>query len=128
MLERTWRFRRLSDAQAVLGESPVWSARDGCVWWVDVTGRRLLRSDAANGATRVWRTPEEIGFVALSQVINKKEGSRWIVPANLYPAIAQDAVLLKTGANNEAARAFVAFLKGKEARTVKEKYGYGAID
>lgn len=70
----------------------------------------------------------EIGFVALSQVINKKEGSRWIVPANLYPAIAQDAVLLKTGADNEAARAFVAFLKGKEARAVKEKYGYGAID
>lgn len=66
MLERSWRFRRLSDAQAVLGESPVWSARDNCVWWVDVTGRKLLRSDAASGATRVWRTPEEIGFVALT--------------------------------------------------------------
>ena len=70
----------------------------------------------------------EIGFVALSQVIGKNEGSRWIVPANLYPPIAQDAVLLKTGADNEAARAFLAFLKGKEARTVKEKYGYGPGD
>lgn len=66
VLERSWRFQRLSDAQAVLGESPVWSARDACVWWVDVTGRKLLRSDAASGATRVWRTPEEIGFVALT--------------------------------------------------------------
>ncbi|HMA16623.1 MAG TPA: SMP-30/gluconolactonase/LRE family protein, partial [Kiloniellaceae bacterium] len=66
MLERNWRFRRLSDARAVLGESPVWSARDRCVWWVDVTGRKLLRSDAASGATRVWRTPEEIGFVTLT--------------------------------------------------------------
>jgi molybdate transport system substrate-binding protein len=70
----------------------------------------------------------EIGFVALSQVIRKNEGSRWIVPANLYPPIAQDAVLLKKGADNEAARAFVAFLKGKEARAVKEKYGYGPGD
>jgi molybdate transport system substrate-binding protein len=70
----------------------------------------------------------EIGFVALSQVIGRNQGSRWIVPQNLYQTIAQDAVLLKKGADNEAARAFVAFLKGKEARAVKEKYGYGPGD
>ena len=70
----------------------------------------------------------EIGFVALSQVIGKNEGSRWIVPQSLYAPIAQDAVLLEKGADNEAARAFLAFLKGKEARTVKEKYGYGPGD
>jgi sugar lactone lactonase YvrE len=58
-----WRFERLSDAQALLGESPAWSARGNFVWWVDVTGRKLLRSDAGSGRTRVWRTPEEIGFV-----------------------------------------------------------------
>jgi len=67
----------------------------------------------------------EIGFVALSQVINKDGGSRWIVPEKLYATIAQDAVLLKRGADNEAAKAFVTFLKGPEARSVKEKYGYG---
>lgn len=66
MLVQDWRFERLSDAQARLGESPVWSARDNCVWWVDVTGRRLLRSDAASGRTWVWGTPEEIGFVVLA--------------------------------------------------------------
>ncbi|MGF1593420.1 MAG: SMP-30/gluconolactonase/LRE family protein [Kiloniellaceae bacterium] len=58
-----WRFERLSDARARLGESPLWSARENAVWWVDVTGRKLLRSDADSGRTRVWRTPEEIGFV-----------------------------------------------------------------
>jgi molybdate transport system substrate-binding protein len=36
-------------------------------------------------------------------------------------------VLLKTGAGNEAAIAFMAFLKGPEARAIIEKYGY-AID
>jgi molybdate transport system substrate-binding protein len=67
----------------------------------------------------------EVGFVALSQLINKNEGSRWIVPDNLYAMIAQDAVLLKKGEDNPAAKAFLAFLKGPEARAVKEKYGYG---
>lgn len=67
----------------------------------------------------------QIGFVALSQVIFAKEGSRWPVPANLYEKIAQNAVLLKTGAGNAAAKAALAFLKGPEARAVIEKYGYG---
>jgi molybdate transport system substrate-binding protein len=68
----------------------------------------------------------EVGFVALSQVINVNGGSRWIVPANLYSPIAQEAVLLKTGASNEAAKAFLEFLKGPEARAVILKFGYGA--
>ena len=67
----------------------------------------------------------EVGFVALSQVIFAKDGSRWIVPANLYAQIAQDAVLLKTGSGNEAANRFLAYLKGADARAVIEKYGYG---
>jgi hypothetical protein len=45
----------------------------------------------------------EVGFVALSQVVARPGGSRWIVPANLYREIRQDAVLLRTGTNNEAA-------------------------
>lgn len=67
----------------------------------------------------------ELGFIALSQVAGREDGSRWIVPDNLYATIAQDAVLLNRGARNEAAAAFVAFLKGPEARAVKQKYGYG---
>ena len=70
----------------------------------------------------------ELGFVALSQVIFVSGGSRWLVPAKLYSEIAQDAVLLKTGAGNDAARAFLVFLKGSEARAVIEKYGYGIAE
>jgi molybdate transport system substrate-binding protein len=66
----------------------------------------------------------ELGFVALSQVIARQGGSRWVVPANLYRAIRQDAVLLKSGSDNQAARAFLAFLKGPEALAVIERYGY----
>ncbi|WP_420131816.1 molybdate ABC transporter substrate-binding protein [Rhodopseudomonas sp.] len=66
----------------------------------------------------------EVGFVALSQVINDKEGSRWMVPQKLYKPITQDAVLLKKGETNAAAKAFVDFLKGPESRAIIEKYGY----
>lgn len=70
----------------------------------------------------------EVGFIAFAQIALKPGGSRWVVPANLHKTIAQDAVLLKTGASNDAAKAFIAFLKGPEARKVIEKYGYGFVD
>ena len=66
----------------------------------------------------------ELGFVALSQLTASDAGSRWLVPQELYDPIRQDAVLLKSGADNEAARAFVQFLRGPEARAIIEKYGY----
>ena len=66
----------------------------------------------------------ELGFVALSQLTGPPTGSRWVVPQELYAPIRQDAVLLKTGASNEAATGFINFLKGPEARVIIEKYGY----
>jgi molybdate transport system substrate-binding protein len=66
----------------------------------------------------------EVGFVALSQLYGLTAGTRWEVPQNLYPPIRQDAVLLKTGADSEASKAFLAFLKGPEARAIIERFGY----
>ncbi|MFZ5728657.1 MAG: molybdate ABC transporter substrate-binding protein [Pseudomonadota bacterium] len=66
----------------------------------------------------------EIGFVALSQVGRTRGGSRWIVPAHLHSPIEQQAVLLKAGADNPAARAFLAYLKSPQARAVIRRYGY----
>lgn len=68
----------------------------------------------------------DLGFVALSQLAGDDSGSRWVVPQDLYSPIRQDAVLLKTGAGDPAATAFMDFLKGTEARAIIEKYGYGA--
>ena len=39
--------------------------------------------------------------------------------------VRQDAVLLRSGVDNEAAKAFLAFLKGAEATAVIERFGYG---
>jgi molybdate transport system substrate-binding protein len=66
----------------------------------------------------------ELGFVALSQVIGRTDGHQWLVPQGLYPPIVQDAVLLKTGADNAAAKDFLAYLTSPEGRTIIEKYGY----
>jgi molybdate transport system substrate-binding protein len=66
----------------------------------------------------------ELGFVALSQVIAEQGGSRWIVPAANHTPIDQQAVLLKTGADNDAAKAFLAFLKSKDAKAIIKRYGY----
>jgi molybdate transport system substrate-binding protein len=66
----------------------------------------------------------DLGFVALSQVVTAQGGSKWIVPTNLYSPIRQDAVLLRNGADNEAAKAFLAFMKGADAAAVIERFGY----
>ena len=70
----------------------------------------------------------DLGFVALSQVKRAATGSRWVVPVDLHQPIAQDAVLLLRGADNVAAHAFLSFLRGQEARHIKESYGYGAAE
>jgi len=66
----------------------------------------------------------EVGFVALSQLYGVTDGTRWLVPEKLYSPIKQDAVLLKNGAEDEASKAFLAFLKGPEAHAVIERFGY----
>jgi molybdate transport system substrate-binding protein len=68
----------------------------------------------------------ELGFVALSQVINRDDGSRWIVPEALHAPIVQDAILLSE--DNVAARAFLEFLTGDAARLIIEGYGYAVAD
>jgi len=67
----------------------------------------------------------ELGFVALSQVISRKGGSRWLVPQADYPPITQDAILLTPGKDSKGARAFLGFLRSPEAVKIIESFGYG---
>ena len=69
-----------------------------------------------------------LGFVALSQVFADgriTEGSAWLVPANLYAPIRQDAIILDKGRDNPAASSLVAYLKGDKAKAVIRAFGYG---
>jgi molybdate transport system substrate-binding protein len=69
----------------------------------------------------------EAGFVALAQIKGWKgdAGTLWEIPADYYTPIDQAAVLLKKGASNPAAAAYLKFLKSDAARAVIERYGYG---
>jgi molybdate transport system substrate-binding protein len=71
----------------------------------------------------------ELGFVALSQVRagaagGQPRGSLWIVPEKRYRPIEQQAVLLARGKDSVAARAFLRFLRGAQARAILERFGY----
>jgi molybdate transport system substrate-binding protein len=68
----------------------------------------------------------ELGFVALSQVLKdgKIEGSFWLVPANLYKSIRQDAVILEKGKGKPAADALMNYLKADKAKAIIKSFGY----
>jgi molybdate transport system substrate-binding protein len=68
-----------------------------------------------------------LGLVALAQVMvdgKVARGSAWIVPARLHAPLKQDALVLRRGAGNPAAKALVDFLKGNAARATLRAYGY----
>jgi sugar lactone lactonase YvrE len=52
-------------ADAVLGESPVWSPAENALYWVDIKTPRLFRYDVVGNTTRVAPMPEPVGAVAL---------------------------------------------------------------
>ena len=66
----------------------------------------------------------QVGFVALSQAIGAGKGQWWVTPKADYAPIDQSAIVLKPGENKADVKAFLDFLRGPEARTVIEKYGY----
>lgn len=70
----------------------------------------------------------ELGLVAWSQVCRHgklSRGSAWLVPADLYSPIMQDAVILKAGDNNAAVEAFADYIKNSpKAKEIIISYGY----
>ncbi len=90
---------------------------------------RLVRGENIGQTFQFVHTGNaELGFVALSQVIGpgkKTEGSFWLVPLELHQPIEQQAVLLH---DSKAARHFLAFLGGAEAREIILRYGYSICE
>lgn len=70
----------------------------------------------------------ELGFVASSQIVGPdgkvSKGSTWMVPADLYPPLAQDVILLTPGKDSAAAKALVEHLRSDKARAIIRSYGY----
>ncbi|HVM21816.1 MAG TPA: SMP-30/gluconolactonase/LRE family protein [Sphingomicrobium sp.] len=56
-------IRCVADVGAVLGEGPVWAARESALYWLDIKGRKIFRLDQA-GDLKEWPTPLRIGTIA----------------------------------------------------------------
>lgn len=95
--------------------------------WNRVASRLVYGENIAQTFQFVNSGNAALGFVALAQVralTESQRGSQWLVPATLYDPLRQDALLLKRGANNKGARAFLEFLRSARARAVIEELGY----
>lgn len=72
----------------------------------------------------------DLGLVALAQVrrpeASEVEGEFETVPMDWHAPIRQDAVLLRHGAENAAALAWLDYLAGPEAQAILAAYGYEA--
>lgn len=55
----------LCEDRVLLGESPVWAANESCVYWIDILGPSLLRTDLVNGETLSWELPSMPGMIAM---------------------------------------------------------------
>ena len=75
----------------------------------------------------VFSENAELGFVALSQVLdpkNNQKGKRVEIPSDYYDPIRQDIVILTRGKNNTGAMSLWRFLKSDQAKRIIKKYGY----
>jgi len=69
----------------------------------------------------------QLGFIAQAQVLalpESERGSYWNVPKTMHSPIQQMAVMLKRGAENNAAQAFLKFLQSPQAKNIIRARGY----
>lgn len=94
----------------------------------DAVTPKLVQGESIGQAFNFVKTGNaDVGFVAMSQVLEGgklKEGSMWVIPQTAYDPIRQDAVLLKKGADNEAAKALLQLLQSPNTKDLIRSYGY----
>ena len=68
----------------------------------------------------------QLGFVALSQwsTADNPAGKWWVIDADLHDPIEQQAVLLRSASETDAARQLLEYVRSPEARLIIEVYGY----
>ncbi|QIE54762.1 molybdate ABC transporter substrate-binding protein [Pikeienuella piscinae] len=96
--------------------------------WEGVRPKIVMGENIGQTFALVESGAAAVGFVALSAVRPPgapPQGSLIRVPKGAYAPIRQDAVLLLPGAEDETAKAFLAFLGGETARAITAAFGYG---
>jgi len=94
-----------------LGEGPVWDVDEGCLYWVDGTGRRvgnpsIWRLDPRTGSTQNWSLARDVGALALRRnggmVLALDDGFYFFDPARGHLELIQlvDAAQPRTRLND----------------------------
>jgi len=92
-------------------------------------GRLVMGENVTQAFTLAATGNADIGIVALSTVLlsrGRRPGGYLEIPISLHGPIRQDALVLAHGRANEAALAFVRFLKTDAVREEIAAFGYGA--
>ncbi len=92
-----------------------------------VSARFVLGENISQTASFVVSGSADVGIVALSLAVapSMKEKGKYVeIPADDYPPIEQAAVVLKSSANKELARQFLAFLKTPAIQDLLRRYGF----
>ena len=55
------------DARDTTGESPLWSAREGALYWVDIPAGTIHRWRPSTNEQKTWRLPAAVGSIGLRE-------------------------------------------------------------
>lgn len=92
-----------------------------------VKDKLVLGENISQAAQFVESGAADIGIIALSLALAppmKAAGKYWEIPADTHPALEQGAVILASAKNQQAAKAFLDFLKGPEGQDIMKRYGF----
>jgi molybdate transport system substrate-binding protein len=95
-----------------------------------VKSKLVFGENISQAAQFVQSGNAQAGIVAMSLAVSPvmRAGKRWEIPADMHPALAQGAVLLKDAKNKDAARAFLEFVKSESGHAVLANYGFEVPD
>ena len=86
---------------------------------------RLVFADSVSHAFQMAKTGNaDVALVARS-LVRDESGNALPVDPNLHHPIEQTAAVLRSSANQEAARSFLDFLSSPEVRRILDAYGFG---
>jgi molybdate transport system substrate-binding protein len=94
--------------------------------WDELEPRLVMGQSVGQTWQFVATGNAQLGLVAQSQMAASENspGSWWYIDADLHDPIEQQAVLMLSAADNDAAKKLMDFVRGPRARLIIETYGY----
>jgi molybdate transport system substrate-binding protein len=91
-----------------------------------IKSKLVFGENISQAAQFVQSGNAQVGIVALSLAITPamKNGNKWEIPPDTYPALEQSVVLLKSSQNKDAARQFLEFVKSPAGHEILQRFGF----